>query len=963
MTARTRHRRAPIAALIALAIGLAPAATRAGDPELVFQTIHTEHFNIHFHQGLERTARLTATIAEEVHDRLTILFGWEVDGPTELVISDPTDSANGMAMASPRPQIRLYATGPTMDSALANHDHWLRTLIVHEYVHVVHLQMHGGLARVINAIFGDVYLPNQMQPRWFIEGLAVVSETYETTAGRIRSSFFNMVIRTAALEGKLLELDELSNVMRQWPRGHDHYIYGAMFLDYVRTRFGEDKITEICQMHGSEPIPYGLNRVFKRVLGVELTTLYEDWATHVKQSAAELKDEVEAAGHTQSTAVTTDGETKGRPIFSVDGDRLLLAAYDGNERSGIFEVSLDGKERRRLVLSSGGSPISADRAGQLYYTRSAPYKQFYYFNDVFVLVPGAREPTRLTHGLRAREVAASPRGDRLALTVNDDGTTRLVLADDQGRPLKVLVSPEPDDQVFDPAWSPDGRQVAFVRRIGAQVDLFLVDVETGEQRRLTDDRALEQGPVFDPSGRYLLFSSDRTGIENIYAFDLEQGRALMLTNVITGATGPAVSPDGERLAFLRYSAYGWDLHLMPFDPGSARPAPGMARVPEDPPPAPLPDDEAEVGPYNPLPSLLPRYWMIGMTAAENDTLVQAVTGMRDAVGRHGIAAELNYGINEQAISSRVAYSYSGLVPSLHLGFSRSMSVRDSGYVVGGEDRRWVQEVLSGSLSLSAPVLGVDRNHSLSAGYSVTYAQPRDEPEVEYDPQGDYPRFPRQFFRAGFDFSWSFSDVVSSVFGITPEDGRSLSASVGFYHPSLGGTQKLVVFRYGWTEYQETPWLDHHVVALRVNGGVYVSDPPEQASFAVGGYVEQNIVDAIWNNKPAGLPSLRGYPPGAFSGDQYHSLRLEYRFPLWWVESGYQSLPAFFRRLQAGVFSDNVLVTFDELDTDDWKSGIGAELVWAFLVGYFMPVTIRTGYAYGLMDGGAHEIIVVMGSSF
>ncbi|MBW2278667.1 MAG: PD40 domain-containing protein, partial [Deltaproteobacteria bacterium] len=654
---------------------------------------------------------------------------------------------------------------------------------------------------------------------------------------------------------------------------------------------------------------------------------------------------------------------KGRPVFTADGLSAIMAIYDGNDRAGIYVVPLDGGPRERVVLAGGTATVTIDRGGRVFYTRTAPYKHYYRYSDVFVLDPGSTEPRRVTIGRRAREAAVSPRGDQLVMTVNETGTTRLVLADDQGHGSTVLIDSELDDQVFDPVWSPDGKSVAAIRRLEHQVDLFLVDVETGELRRLTDDRALERGPAFDPSGRYLLFSSDRTGVDNIFAYDLLEERVLQLSNVVTGAIHPAVSPDGAQLAFLHYSSSGWDLHLMPFEPEKARAAPEMAIQLEEPDPPTRPDREAEVEPYNPLPSLLPRYWMIGLTTATNDTLVQVVTGMSDAVGRHSIAAELDYGIGERALSSRAAYSYTGMGPSLHLGFSRWMGVRDSGYSVGGDDRSWVQEVLTGSAKLSTSVLGVDRNHGISAGYSVVYARPRDEPELEYDPEDDYPRFPRQFFRAGLDFHWSFSDVVGSMFGISAEDGRSLGVGVSFYHPALGGQQKLVTFRYGWTEYQEAPWLDHHVFAMRLNGGIHVSDPPEQASFAVCGYAEQNLVDAIWNNKPAGLPSLRGYPIGAFSGDQYHSLRLEYRFPLWWAEAAYKTLPAFFRRLQAGVFTDNVLITFDELDTDDWKSSVGGELVWALMVGYYLPVTLRTGYAYGLMEGGTHEVIFVMGGSF
>ncbi len=114
---------------------------------------------------------------------------------------------------------------------------------------------------------------------------------------------------------------------------------------------------------------------------------------------------------------------------------------------------------------------------------------------------------------------------------------------------------------------------------------------------------------------------------------------------------------------------------------------------------------------------------------------------------------------------------------------------------------------------------------------------------------------------------------------------------------------------------------------------------------------------------APLLEIRGYPPGSLTGDQAHSLRLEYRFPIWWMEAAYKTVPLFLRRLHAGVFTDNMLITFDGLDTDDWYCSVGAELVWSVFFGYYLPLTIRMGYARGLMDGGANEIIVIMGGSF
>lgn len=951
--------------IMLMIVALAPTPSSGGDPNLVYFTIYTEHFNIHFHQGLEHSARMAASLAEEIHEELTILLGWEVNGPTEMILTDQTDSSNGMAMASPRPLIRLYVTGPRMDvdlSALSSYRDWLRTLITHEYTHVIHLQMHGGVSRIINTIFGDVYLPNQMQPRWFIEGVAVMDETYRTGGGRIRSSVFSMMMRTHALEGHLLTLGELSNEGVAFPRGHAHYIYGPMFLDYLRTRFGEEKIVEICRLYGSATLPYGMNRTFKRVLGVDLVTLYDDWLDEVLIEAKETKERVEADGLTESRAVTGDGETKGKPIFTPKGDALIIPISNSQERSGLYMLTLGSSSRERIARSGTYASVTMDRVGHIYYTRTAPFKNWYRYSDVFVLDRPGEDPRRITYGARAREAAVSPRGDFLVMTVNEAGTTRLVLTDERGNPVRTLIDSAYSDQVYDPAWSPDGRSVATIIRTGPQVDLFIIDPSTGKKRRVTDDTRLEASPSFDPSGRFVVFSSDRSGINNIYAYDLKSDRFIRITNVVSGAIAPAVSPDGRTLAFLKFSSLGWNVHVMDFDPDNA------PEVTDDPVELPqaraVPDpSNAEMVSYNPLPSILPRAWMLGLSTQGQQTVLQALVSMSDAVGRHGVAANFNYGIQDNTLSTGFGYSYYGMDPSLHLSFSRRMAPRETGYLVGGEEQRWIQEIISGSAGLSASVPGLDRGHSLSVRYSLIHARPRGDLEIEFNPNADLPEIPVDYFRAGLSFGWSYSDTFFANYGISPEEGRNVSTSVSFYHPALGGRQKLVTFRYGWSEYVEAPWLDHHVFALRLSGGIHVSDPPEQADFSVGGYTEQNTVDALWNATFKGQPSLRGYPPGSFRGDQYHVLKLEYRFPLWWAQAAYKTLPLFFRQLHAGVFTDNALITFDELDRDDWHSSVGAELVWSIYFGYYMPITLRTGYARGLMAGGSNELIVVMGGAF
>ena len=76
---------------------LSSTSVQARDPRFEYFTIKTEHFNIHYHKEIEHIAKRGATIFEEVHNEISILLEWEVDGPTEVFLIDDRDSANGFA--------------------------------------------------------------------------------------------------------------------------------------------------------------------------------------------------------------------------------------------------------------------------------------------------------------------------------------------------------------------------------------------------------------------------------------------------------------------------------------------------------------------------------------------------------------------------------------------------------------------------------------------------------------------------------------------------------------------------------------------------------------------------------------------------------------------------------------------------------------------------------------------------
>ena len=100
--------------------------------------------------------------------------------------------------------------------------------------------------------------------------------------------------------------------------------------------------------------------------------------------------------------------------------------------------------------------------------------------------------------------------------------------------------------IVSPVVSPDGRSIAFV----ALGDLWIQRIG-GDAVQITDDAAVELDPVWSPDGRQIAFSSDRDGRMNLWIRDLESGKDTRVTDERRAAVSSAAwSPDGSHIAYL-----------------------------------------------------------------------------------------------------------------------------------------------------------------------------------------------------------------------------------------------------------------------------------------------------------------------------------------------------------------------------------------------------------------------------
>ena len=116
------------------------------DPDLTWRTLKTEHFNITFHQGEAALAEEVAGIAEAVYDKMTAEFDSFLR-PTELVLIDPTDSANGYATPIPVNTIVIFITAPKENSVLSQYENWSDAILTHEFTYAALDTIEGLPAR------------------------------------------------------------------------------------------------------------------------------------------------------------------------------------------------------------------------------------------------------------------------------------------------------------------------------------------------------------------------------------------------------------------------------------------------------------------------------------------------------------------------------------------------------------------------------------------------------------------------------------------------------------------------------------------------------------------------------------------------------------------------------------------------------------------------------------------------
>ena len=291
-------------------------------------------------------------------------------------------------------------------------------------------------------------------------------------------------------DGQPVQLTD-DGIFKQWPRwSPDGQRLAFVSWPGEQSLFSESAELIVMGADGSD------RKTVATVLGREIYSPVIDWSPDGQTIALEAwirSDDVTAGIDlldvaTEELIELAEGRVGSMPTWSPDGSSILFLSYDDPEESDleIFVMEPDGANPRRLARNDGLdiSPLwSPDGSRVLWWERKSGGSHEMFMADV-------EDPKPESLGSGSRPVW-SPDGQHIAfLDLTDETNVDVfVLNVDSGE--RTNVSDDPGRDTW-PAWSPDGARIAFVSsRDNPLGDIYLVNADGSNLTRLTDDEMSE----------------------------------------------------------------------------------------------------------------------------------------------------------------------------------------------------------------------------------------------------------------------------------------------------------------------------------------------------------------------------------------------------------------------------------------------------------------------------------------
>lgn len=939
-------------------------------PELEWFTIETEHFMVHYHAGTERTASLTAKIAEDIYEPITSLYQYEPDTKISFIIRDHDDNSNGAAFYLDN-KVEIWA--PAMDFHLRGTHNWLRNVLTHEFSHMISLGAARKLPRqaAISWIQWFGYEPEKREdvlhgypntlvyfpitwticPLWFAEGMAQFQRrglNYDNW-----DAHRDMLLRTSALENKLYTLFDMTN------GGGDHsvdyesafYNQGYAFTSYIAYQYGEETLNELVDaLH--EFKRFTMNSATEKVLGITLDSLYQQWSHWIIDKYQDGSSMI-LENQVQGEIIESKGIANFYPEFSPDNKSVAYISSKGRYSiytNSVYVYNFETKKSKKIKPYVHTTVSWAPDSERLVYVKQK-YPKFNgsRFNELFIYNLETEKEKQLTWRSRAKHPTWSPDGSLIAAIVEIDGTSNLVLVTPESADLKELTQFKHGEQLFTPDWLDNETLVFAISESYHGRDIATINIQSGEIEYLLNTANDERDPTVSPDGSKLYYSCDKSGIFNIYEFDFNTKITSQITNVIGGAFMPTVNKkeelvyslftnDGYKLAYLTETKTIPFLHTYYVSPyqvmrGLDKNKWDISKYDD----TEIPEYESK--PYKPVyskmsiwPRLIydwPKKMKIGTYFLGSDIL--------DKINIFGTAA-FNFNWDWDIFG---IFEYKLWYPTLFAEYFNFTKHRDFNN-------------LDGQFKLIYNLMEFD----LGANWQITdytklrtawiYSQYRYDGSARFQYQRVFGKF-SSLYHKGQEFQFKLNHHLiprSPISDIAPNAGRKISLEVKSAYQSFADSGAV---------HKETGlpidiYTKHNYTQVFLDWNEFLPGFRKSDSWALrvkAGWIDKTHINSFYHFYAGGMDGLRGYPFYSMEGRKLAHIGAEYRFPIM-SSIGKQVYILGLDKLYMSVYAEagNAWNRF-EIEPKNWKKDVGVELRLSTVSFYALPLNMYFNVGYGL----------------
>jgi Tol biopolymer transport system component len=465
---------------------------------------HSTHFDVFFYDREKDALQKVVDVAESAYDELSRKFNFQISKKIPLIFYH-THSAfeqtnvdlnfipEGVGAFAEPTRNRMVIPIDTTDEKLLQ-------LVRHELTHVFEYELlfQGKLGKELTS----------SPPTWFMEGLA-------SFMGEDEDSKDRMVLRDAVVT------DQVPPITRAQGGGYFAYRFGHAVFKYIQEKYGWEGLRDFLYEYRNT-LGNSVDKALKRAFDVtpeEFDSRFRTWLRKQYLPALVAKGEPQEYGDPFKIGQGIESEDIS-PVPSPSGD-LLAAVVTYKEDADVALFNIPKRVMMRNLTSG--------------------YTSKYEYPIVQMLTIGP---------VMGRDVAFSPNGDQIALFVKKERGRNLMLINVLTGAIERNVPMADIEQELNPAYSPDGKTIAFAGFHGSQPDIFLYDLAAGTVFNLTTDRFFDGAPVYSPDGKWLYYSSVVNGYAKLFKLNLAKpAERYQITSGDWNDIDAWFSPDGKRLFF------------------------------------------------------------------------------------------------------------------------------------------------------------------------------------------------------------------------------------------------------------------------------------------------------------------------------------------------------------------------------------------------------------------------------